>query len=186
MESLTLILFGLVAVKVAAISNATRWARTHGNSYEEAYETHPPQSDEARFKLLEAYNGRFFPFGAKDYILRRFYTISRQERTGQKLAKSMLRFLTYFLFNARRLTVIVDLHLLVTNVLLTTVQRWHAYTLYGLALSLVLMNIALIIEAVSWYVVVRGYARPYFMLGFGRTWKGQEIVALDEITVSDD
>jgi hypothetical protein len=48
------------------------------------------------------------------------------------------------------------------------------------------MNIALIIEAVSWYAVVRGYARPYFMLGFGRTWKGQEIVALDEITVSDD
>jgi hypothetical protein len=70
-----------------------------------------------------------------------------------------------------------------TDVFLRRVSYWHALLLYVLGLSLIAMNIAIAIEAISWYVLVRSYARPYFMLGFGRSWTGEENVALNEITV---
>ena len=65
MGIITSLLLALTLLKIVAIINAVHWVRKHGNAYGQAFATNQPESDAARFSLLEAHNGRFFPFGAK-------------------------------------------------------------------------------------------------------------------------
>ena len=78
---------------------------------------------------------------------------------------------------------IAALYLIVTNILVARVSYAAAILFYILGLSLIVINIVMVIEAISWYILVKDYARPYFMLGFGRSWPSDENRTLNEITV---
>ncbi|RJL35596.1 hypothetical protein [Bailinhaonella thermotolerans] len=70
-------LLAVLGLKAVAIFNATRWLHLHGPAYRQAFGWESTGRAE-RERLVEEHGGAFFPFGLKDYRLRRYLRRSRR------------------------------------------------------------------------------------------------------------
>lgn len=173
----------LVAVlKATSVLQAIRWIGYHGA----AYRSRVPKDDSSDRQYWDAFAqncGAFFPFGVKDYRLRR--AIVELEGRGLLLRGVGLA-LRFFqgVFDFPRLAAVSGVYaLLVVPLSLTAAQR---DVLYALVVCILATTILLSVEAVFSFAVLGDYARSFHMLSPAtEKWSGtsQRLVELKVLAV---
>jgi len=64
-------LLAVVLLKILAVVNAIRWLHTHGPAFAMALAEEPPRTVVDQERLYDRLGADFFPFGVKDYRIRR-------------------------------------------------------------------------------------------------------------------
>lgn len=171
-----------LTLKLIAILNAGRWTVQYGAGYGTRFRAEKPGDDQARLDLLKDSGRWFFPFGIKDYRLRQYYQPHAADSPRRARMRRAVAATARNLFSARRL-VIASLVILVLCNMSRSVNPVAPALLVFVAFTQLSVSTALVAEAIMWYVVVRSYARPFFMLGFSRTWVLSASEAAEEIRV---
>jgi hypothetical protein len=167
---------------VIAILNAARWTVQYGAEYGTRFRAEKPVDDQARLALLADSGHWFFPFGIKDYRLRQLYQPHAADPPRRARIRRAVAVTARTLFSARRLVLGSMVILVLCNVS-RSVSPPAPAVLVLMAFAQLAVSTALVAEAIMWYVVVRSYARPFFMLGFSRAWTLSASEAAEEIWV---
>ena len=174
MEIVTLILLAVVLLKIVSIVQAIRWLGCSGHEYAKLRSHSPPGSEEDYFVAFERSSGKHFPFGVKDYLLRRYISDGSKSTGIRHAAACVASIFQKSLYRFERLTLIVGFW----AVVMVTVQYntyWlksivsHNALLYILTSAVLATNILLSVEAVFSYAILGGYATPFHMLGSPRS-----------------
>jgi hypothetical protein len=162
MEIMTLFLLSVIAVKIIAAVNDTRWLGSSGAIYRDLRQKASPDNEQAVFDLFEQTNGAHWPFGVKDYKLRRLASASSRNRrlrvTAAIFHASLFRF--------QRLAVIAGAYAIVgvssgTFPLVVMAPSVHAVLLFALCLLILGTNVLLSVQAVVAYATLGDYAQSF-------------------------
>jgi hypothetical protein len=179
LSSVAAVLLAAILLKLVAIANALRWAGTHARAYTVAFKANPPKTPAESIALLQAHGTAFFPFGIKDFRLRRFNEPHVGDSARVRRLRGTCRVMSFWLFNARRLVWLSITTCLIANIALPRSQS----LVHWLALATSTLSAALVIEALVWYVTAQAYAQPFHMLGFGVGSRPGRSVRVDEAYV---
>jgi len=153
-------------LKVTGIWHAIHWLGKRGKDYRASI---PPKACvEDRYEAAERSGGGFFPFGLRDYKLRRYVT---RLQSNKRYLGTPLYFFQAMLYRFERLNFIAGAFTVIA-ISLMPVARLNllipaAVTrilLYVLTLSLLATNVLLSVEAIFSYATLGGYAGPFHML----------------------
>src|SRR6266545_4372756 len=140
-------LLAVVLLKILAVVNAIRWLHTHGPAFAMALAEEPPRTVVDQERLYDRLGADFFPFGVKDYRIRRMARSLRGPRG--LLVGWPARVFRVLLFNLARLAaltaaylVVLALSLIVATILIATETAcatpamsrspvWHAHSCWG-------------------------------------------------------
>lgn len=166
MDLMTIILLIVLIMKLLAIFNAIRWLNRNGVSYGQHLAQHPPKSQADYYLAFEECNGKFFPFGIKDFRLRRYI----EQGKGNKVLTYGSCFFQEYLFRFNRLIVVIILYLFIMGGLIPLDQvtvfiseNFHSFGLYLLAVIALGSNFFLSIEAIYSYAILESYAGLFHM-----------------------
>lgn len=174
MDLITMILTATILLKLCAVSNSIRWIRHHGSDYVSTVEGNNPtiRDDEHLNKILDALSGGFFPFGVRDYRLKRYIASLRTAGKLKRIWANVVRTFQAALFQYRYLVLIGSAHLMAMSLVpgirfpvsIAVPEAAHRYLLFTMVLSLFAMNILMEVEAASGYVTMTDYGRYYYLL----------------------
>jgi hypothetical protein len=152
---------GLLAVallKALAVGNAIRWLDRRGPAFRAALAAGRPDTVIAQEHAYDRLGGAFFPFGVKDYRLRR---LIRVVGAGHPVRTGPLIVLRHLLFNLAALVPVCTAYLIwlaTTDAVPDLVpRRAHDAVALALAGTLLAVTILLAIEAVYAYAVLGSY-----------------------------
>lgn len=166
MVIVTTLLLGLVGLKLVAIGNAIAWLYRQGTRYRPRLVTAPPDTTAAQYRLYDELDGGFFPFGVKDYRLRRM----RDTATGRGgwLRRASLRLFQTVLFQFGWLTAICMAYLVAAPHLagMPALAPRSVDDLGRLVLAVVLLlgTILVAAEAVVGYSMLGSYGTAFHIV----------------------
>jgi hypothetical protein len=166
---MVLITAGLLAVvllKILAVVNAIRWLHTHGPAFSTALAEEPPRTVVDQERLYDRLWADFFPFGVKDYRIRRMARSLRGPRA--LLVGWPARAFRVVLFNLALLAALTAAYLIVLasspRIPDLVPRPAHDAVALVLALSLIVATILIAIEAVYGYAVLGSYGLGFHEL----------------------
>lgn len=109
-DGATLFLILVWMLKLLAICNAIRWLYSNGASYGKRLTDSPPVLPDDYYTAFKECNGKFLPFGVKDFRLRQFIGKAK----GNKALIYGARFFQRWLFRFNKLTLVTTLYLFVS------------------------------------------------------------------------
>lgn len=182
MYIVTSLLILLLCLKLLAIGNAIRWLINQGISYRQYCEKNRPFQPSDFFGAFEQHKANFFPFGFKDYRLRKF--VSEQKLGIIRLVAGLFQ---NVLFRFNRLITMVCLYLLIaaatTNAPTFTAIAPPKWMLCVLTLLMLIGNIALSTEAIVSYTILGNYAVLFHMMTpSDKVWDAADL-RLNEVRV---
>ncbi|MBI3247379.1 MAG: two pore domain potassium channel family protein [Deltaproteobacteria bacterium] len=169
MEVVSLILLVVALLKIVSIVQAIRWLRSWGRCYAGHLHHNPPPDEPAYYAAFEQCGGRHFPFGVKDYRLRRYIGLGRDARGFQRAGVGIASLFQATLYRYERLAGLVGLWAVVMTSVrhdaqLLTSPAVHSTLLYTLTNVVLGTNALLSVEAVFSYAILGGYATSFHML----------------------
>jgi hypothetical protein len=171
MGLVTVALLGVLVLKMVAVLNAIRWLHRHGPAYHRLLVANPPAGVADRERLIERHGGSFFPFGVKDYRLRRFLATTRNGPSGPSwrwAVRPVARVFQSVLFQFGWLAPMCAVALVAAASApehLLLLPRWSSDAA-GLLLGLLLMatTILIVVEAVYGYALLGSYGVGFHLL----------------------
>lgn len=174
MELITILLLALFGLKFCGTTGAIRWMRKHGQAYMSDVKVYEPASKCEYYELFEKHSGGFFPFGLKDYKLRRFAentrTYSDSEMRFQPLADTLYKVLYWFPL----LSLIAYVYVALSAILLHKyhpdfflINHSHCCLIFGLVLLILADNIMISVEAVHSFAILGSYAVNLHLYAIG-------------------
>jgi hypothetical protein len=166
MVVVTVGLLAVVLLKILAVFNAIRWLHSHGPAFAAALAEQPPQSVVDQERLYDRLGADFFPFGIKDYRIRR---MARRLRGPRGLLLGWpARVFQVLLFNLALLAVLTAGYLIAlasTPSLPDLLARpVHDAIALALALSVIVATMLIAVEAVYGYAVLGSYGLGFHEL----------------------
>jgi len=154
---ITLILLLIWILKMVAIFNAIRWLHHFGKSYRQYIKDKSLVLQDDYYQAFESCNGEIFPFGIKDYKLRRFKThIARLFQAWLFRFNSLTGVTAFYLF-------FVGWLIALNRVPTSFSEDYLHLALYLLALCALGSNFLLSIEAIYAYSTLENYAVSFHM-----------------------
>jgi len=156
MVVVTGVLLSAALLKAIAVINAVRWLHARGPVFRAALAERRPTTVAEQTRLYDEVGAAFFPFGLKDYRLRRFLS---GRRGARRVAVWPARALSVLLFRVAVLVPVSTAYLiLLASVDLPLLHRGANDALaLALACTLLAITIGLAIEAVYAYAVLGSY-----------------------------
>ena len=180
MDLVIVALLGILTLKALAILNAVQWLHRHGPAYYRHVTAERPQSVADRDRAVELHGGSFFPFGVKEYRLRRFLRESRNGPLWKRATRPGVRLFQLVLFQFGFLAPICGFALIATTIPPRRVQVLPSALndFAGLLLGILLMiaMVLIIVEAVYGYAVLGSYS-AFHLLDPRRAEPGRRLVA---------
>ncbi len=166
MIAVTVGLLVVVFLKVIAVVNAIRWLHRQGPAFTAALAAQHPRTMAEQERVYDNLEADFFPFGIKDYRIRRF---ARARQGSRRILVGWLaRLFQVTFFNLAMLSVLTATYL----ILVASMDRLpdlvprsvdDAFCLV-LALTLLIATILIAVEAVYAYAVLGSYALGFHEL----------------------
>jgi len=179
MDLLTALLLLCILLKCLAIKNAIRWLNSHGREYAKgmgslfAERQREGRSVEPEdfYRAFENSEGAFFPYGVKDFKLRRRIESPENSKGFKNVLGRVLKVYRITLFNYPGLSLLMTGYLCVSVGVRKALecrfvlgQDWHYALIFITALALLMMNILIEVEAAFGYATLGSYARYFHML----------------------
>lgn len=166
----------LVFIKIKAILSAVVWIYRSGRSHvRNIKKVDHKLTEDVFFSSFENSRGGFFPFGVKDYKLRRFIEQVGASRSGNEksnlfftMLEKVLKSFHLSFFTYHGLSVIVSVFIISASVVYFNFpsdvfgEGWGRTSLYLLSLEMFLMNMAMIVEAIFGHLFLSGDYASYF------------------------
>jgi hypothetical protein len=141
----------------------------------------PGAAKQLYFSSFETHNGKFRPFGVKDYMLH-----ERLSKLGvsRPAIASLLNALREVLFTYSCLIIVVPVYVIYATVALYYFGGDAEFKIisesisYSLALVAIAMNMPILIEQVIGYAVLGDYAQYFHMLRAGKTRSSQFVAQM--------
>ena len=156
----------VVLLKAIAVVNAIRWLHSRGPAFAAAVAAEPPETVVDQELLYDRFEAGFFPFGVKDYRVRR---MARQMQGPRQLLVGLpLRVFQSTLFNLALLAALACAYLVALAsappVPFLLPGPVHDTVALALALSLIVTTILIAVEAVYSYAVIGSYGQGFHEL----------------------
>jgi hypothetical protein len=185
---ITGILLTSAILKLTAILNAIRWLLNHGRNYRDKYLNKQLPSTRAQYyRALKRCQGKFFPFGFKDFELHRYIEKTGRYRGLQHICLPLARLSQAVLLRFNRLTLVATIYLLISSDLIGI--KWFDWPLTGeqhldvsiiLVLIILITNIFLSVEAIHSYAILGSYAISFHLLSPERDrWSGGTLILVE-------
>ena len=118
--------------------------------------------------MLQAITGRLEkPFGAKSYRIRKHLLTPWSTKPAIRIVQRGICEVADLFLNSGKFMLLCVILVALANATDVSGPRINVLVC-ALTIWLVLYNIGLAIEATTWYMTVRRYAGPYFLLGIGQ------------------
>jgi hypothetical protein len=166
-EIMTLCLLMAGLLKIASMAQAIRWMMRAPEPYIEWRRKNPTPSAEQWWAALESNGGRSFPFGIKDYQLRRYIALSNSSHGVRRAVGRVTLLLSLYLYRFHRLNVIA----FGWAAIAIWIKAWllwspltHEALLFVMTIVLLIGNVVMSAEAIVSHAVMRGYGTAFHML----------------------
>ncbi len=175
-----LVLLGILALKAVAILNAVQWLHRHGPAYHRHITAERPENVADRDRAVELHGGSFFPFGVKEYRLRRYLRDSGNRSLWKRATRPGARLFQMVLFQFGLLAPICGFALIAMTIsprrfqVLPSTLNDFAGLLLGLLLMIAMVLI--IVEAVYGYATLGSYS-AFHLLDPKRDEPGRRLVS---------
>ena len=183
----TILFLFIALLKIVSILQAIRWIRKNGEAYISILHNNPPTSATDYYCAMEKANGTWFPFGVKDFRLRKFILHCHTEKSFWKKYCGLLAFLfqtTMYRFQifagivgsyAIGISYLSNKSIFLSDSLI--------YLLYALTIIVLGTNALLSIEAVCCYAIFRNYAMSFHMFSLEKKFWGSGDRFLTELKI---
>ncbi|MDY6793496.1 MAG: potassium channel family protein, partial [Thermodesulfobacteriota bacterium] len=163
--------YAILHRKFKQFSIVVQTLANNGENYTIERRSDNDTSQQRFYELFEKHNGAFFPFGFKDYRLRRLIDRLDSGRIWRKARSIPFKIFQSFLYRFERLTFVITIYCAIVTPIckMEIVQSYfgyytHCVLLAIMAIMLVIMNILLSVEAVYSYGVLGSYATAFHMM----------------------
>ena len=179
-DLITMFLLIVLLLKIVGIINAIRWMSKKGRNYVAQLKKVSPQSPEDYYNLFHQNNGGFFPFGFKDYLLRRYLLTLYSRPSYLILIRFPIKLFQKYLYRFERLSIIITVYCFLVAPLyksgLIIPMLSHEIScliLFMLTIIFIFANLILSVEAIYSYGILGGYATTFHMISSEKSsWSG--------------